>query len=100
MSIDDDILFLEKVATFAVLGREPLRILAIGAEARYVHSGEVLFSTGEAADSGFVVQEGSFRLKANPSESDERATVVGSGTLLGEFALLTDTTRPMTAIAA
>ena len=100
MSIDDDIAFLEKVPVLAVLGREALRILAIGAETRYVHSGEVLFGTGDAADAGYVVQDGSFKLKTNPSESDDRATISGRGALLGEFALLTDTTWPMTAIAA
>ena len=44
----------------ALLGRQALRILAIGAETRYVHSGEVLFSAGDEADGGFVVQEGRF----------------------------------------
>ena len=60
MSIEDDIAFFERVPTFSMLGRAALRILAIGAESRYVHSGEVLFNAGDAADSGFVVQEGAF----------------------------------------
>ncbi len=75
-----------------------MRILAIGAETRYVHGGEVLFNAGDAAEGGFVVQEGSFSLSASPA-SDGRAVIVGPFTLLGEVALFTETTRPATATA-
>ena len=37
MAIDDDISFYERVPTLGLLGRQALRILAIGAESRYVH---------------------------------------------------------------
>jgi CRP-like cAMP-binding protein len=98
MAIDDDIAFFERVPTLSILGRPALRILAIGAENRYVHSGEVLFSAGEAGDSGFVIQEGSFTLTPKPGESGD-GVVVGRGTLIGELALLTETVRPVTATA-
>jgi CRP-like cAMP-binding protein len=98
MTIEDDIAFFERVPTLGGLGREALRILAIGAENRYVHSGEVLFNAGDPADSGFVIQEGSFIVA--PREIDGgRAITVGVGTLLGELALVTETTRPGTATA-
>jgi CRP-like cAMP-binding protein len=96
MSIEDDISFFERVPTLNMLGRQALRILAIGAETRYIHSGEVLFSTGEGADSAFVVQEGRFSLS---SGSSQQALMVGPHTLLGEVALLTGTKRPATATA-
>ena len=98
MTIEDDIAFFERVPTLNMLGRAALRILAIGAENRYVHSGEVLFSAGDAADAGFVVQEGTFDLTTRQSEGGE-SVVVGRGTLIGELALLTETVRPVTAIA-
>ena len=98
MSIEDDIAFFERVPTLALLGRTALRILAIGAENRYVHSGEVLFQAGDPADAGFVVQEGSFNLVA-PATDGVKTSTAGPGTLLGELALLTDTTRPVTATA-
>ena len=100
MTIEDDIAFLEKVPTLGVLGLNALKILAIGAESRSVLAEETLFSSGEKADAAYVVQQGSFRLKASPSDPDDQAAIVGPGTLLGEFALLTDTLRSMTAIAA
>jgi CRP-like cAMP-binding protein len=98
MSIEDDIAFFERVPTLNVLGRAALRILAIGAESRYVHSGEVLFSAGEPADSGFVVQEGAFMLAPQQPNGGD-SIVVGRGTLIGELALLVETIRPVTATA-
>ncbi len=100
MTIEDDIAFLERVPSFAILGREALRILAIGAESRYVHGGEVLFSVGDPADAGYVVQDGSFMLKADNTDSSATELTVTRGALLGELALLTETTRPVTATAA
>jgi CRP-like cAMP-binding protein len=97
VSIEDDIAFIERVPTLRMLGRTALRILAIGAESRYVHEGEVLFSVGDATDCGFVVQEGSFRLDSGSRAVDE--VVAGPGTLLGELALIAETRRPATATA-
>jgi CRP-like cAMP-binding protein len=98
MTVEDDIAFFERVPTLNLLGRQALRILAIGAQTRYVHGGEVLFSAGETADGGFVVQEGSFNL-ALPSSDDGKEIVVGPYALLGEIALFTESTRSATATA-
>ena len=100
MTIEDDIAFLEKVPSFSILGRDALRILAIGAEPRYVHSGEALFMAGDPADAGFVVQDGSFRLSTNALDDNASTVTATRGALLGELALLTETTRPVTATAA
>ena len=98
MTIEDDISLFERVPTLNTLGRQALRILAIGAETRYIHGGEVLFNEGDTADGGFVVQEGRFRLSVG-SSLDERPVTVGPFTLLGEAALFTETRRPATATA-
>jgi CRP-like cAMP-binding protein len=97
MTIEDDIAFFQRVPTLNALERDALRILAIGAESLYVHSGAVLFHAGEAADGAFVLQEGSFSLATR--QSDREPVVVGPGTLLGELALFTETSRPVTATA-
>jgi CRP-like cAMP-binding protein len=97
MTIEDDIAFFERVPTLGLLGRDALRILAIGAENRYVHGGEVLFSAGEEADSGFVIQEGSFSLSTGAVGA--APVVIGPGALVGELALMTETKRPATMTA-
>jgi len=97
VSIEDDIAFIGQVPTLRILGQTALRILAIGAENRTVPEGETLFTAGEVADGGYVIQEGSFRLDgAGPSIG---AIVAGPGTLLGELALIAETRRPATATA-
>jgi CRP-like cAMP-binding protein len=97
MSIETDIAFFQRVPVLRDLDRDALRILVIGAESLYLHSGGVLFHAGEAADAAFVLQEGNLRLtlpgKAGVSE------VVGPGTLITEIALFTETKRAATATA-
>jgi CRP-like cAMP-binding protein len=97
MTVEDDIAFFERVPTLNMLGRQALRILAIGAQTRYVHGGEVLFRAGEEADGGFVVQEGRFNLA--PASDEYKTIVVGPYALLGETALFTESTRSVTATA-
>jgi CRP-like cAMP-binding protein len=98
MAIEDDIAFFETVPTLAVLGKQALRVLAIGAEMRQLPSGAVLFYAGELVDGGYIVQDGTLLVEhTTPSEGSEYT--VGPGTLLGELALLTESISPITAIA-
>jgi CRP-like cAMP-binding protein len=98
MTIEDDISFFERVPTLNLLSRPALRILAIGAQSRYIHGGEILFNADDNGDGGFVVQEGRFELSTRGSAEND-AMVVGPYALLGETALLTDCKRPATATA-
>jgi CRP-like cAMP-binding protein len=97
MTIEDDIAFLERIPLLRRLGPPGLRILAIGAESYRVEPGQVLFTAGDSADSAYIVQRGSFDLI--PERGSDAGFVAGPGTLLGESALLADTTRPATATA-
>ena len=98
MSIEDDIGFFQRVPTLGLLSRQALRVLAIGAQSRYVHGGEILFKAGERAAGAFVIQEGRFLLSPGGA-GDGQDAQVGPCTLLGEFALVAETTRPATATA-
>ncbi len=98
MTLEDDIAFFEQVPSLAALGKQALRVLAIGAESRHLPSGAVLFYAGELADGGYIVQDGALVVEpATPAEGPE--FTVGPGTLLGELSLLTDAVSPVTAIA-
>jgi CRP-like cAMP-binding protein len=99
MSIDDDIALLERIPTFALLGRAALRVLAIGAETHQLEAGDNLFMAGDPADAGYVVQEGSFNLLPDATGDDVREVTAARGMLLGELALMADTIRPATATA-
>lgn len=95
MSIEDDVALLERVPTLRLLGMESLRTLAIGAELRDVPRGDLLFRLGDNADSGFVVQRGTFRI----DDGAGAEMIAGPGMLLGELALLRPMPRPSTATA-
>src|SRR6201998_1423505 len=95
MSIDDDVALLERVPTLRLLGRDSLRMLAIGSEQRTIYSGEYLFRQGEAADSGFILHGGPFRT----DDGAGAQTPAGPGTLIGELALVVAMQRPSSATA-
>jgi CRP-like cAMP-binding protein len=95
MSIEDDVALLERVPTLRLLGMEALRMLAIGSEQRVVMRGATLFSAGDEADAGFVVQRGAFRIEDGAGAE----TTAGPGALIGELALIVAMRRPSSAIA-
>lgn len=98
MSIDDDIAVLEQVPMLRALGRAALRLIALGAESREVQPDEILFRPGERIDCAYVVQAGRFRLASDPAKAG-RVNEAGPGTLLGEFALISDHAQPLCATA-
>lgn len=98
MGIDDDIAVLEQVPMLRALGRGALRLIALGAETRDVRSGEVLFRPGERIDGAYVVQDGVFHLRADPAQPG-KVIEVGPGTMLGEFALIAESAKPLCATA-
>ena len=95
MSIEDDVALLERVPTLRLLGTEALRMLAIGSEQRNVARGDRLFSAGDDADAGFIVQRGELRIE----DGGGAEITAGPGTLIGELALITAMKRPSTATA-
>lgn len=105
MSIEDDMACLEAVPTFRLLGPNALRMLAIGCESRELDEGEVLFTAGEPADCGYVIQDGAFQLQpagrnySGGRDDASAVTIAGPGVLLGELALIIEIKRPVTATA-
>ena len=78
-----------------LLGTASLRMLAIGSEQRDFARGDLLFTAGDAADAGFIVQRGAFRIE----DGNGAEIVAGPGTLIGELALVVPMPRPSTATA-
>jgi CRP-like cAMP-binding protein len=98
VSIDEDIAILERVPMLRALGRNALRLIALGAEARELQPGDVLFRPGERIDGAYVVQSGTFHLSVDPRHAG-KVIEVGPGTLIGEFALLAEGAQPLSATA-
>ena len=99
MSLESDIAVLRGVPLFAELSADQLRLLAFGAEHRRLRKGETLFRVAARSDAGFVVAAGEVELFREDRGGARRSVgVFGPGSLLGEFALLTETRRPATAV--
>lgn len=92
MSIEDDISFLESVPLFRLVGRTPLRVIAMGAETQIVQEGEELFAPGSPVDAGYLVKHG--HLAPRGRRASDPADVSGPGVLLGELALISESARP------
>lgn len=102
MSLEKDIALLREVAIFDILNGEALRILAISAEQRHLAQGEVLFKAGEKAECGYVLGSGVIHLVERDAVTGREHVlqVVERGALIGETALVMETARPVTAVAA
>lgn len=99
MALEDDILFLRKIATFRVLGPDALRVLAISIETIHLRAGDILFEEGEPADSAYAVVAGVIRLRRAADKALDEPMLVKAGSLIGESALMVETDRPASAIA-
>lgn len=98
MSLADDIAALRRVALFADLDDDQLRLLAFSGEGRQVAAGEVLFEAGAPADGGFVVASGRFELS---DASGSRVPVeAGPGAVLTVESLLVEGPYAFRALAA
>jgi CRP-like cAMP-binding protein len=95
MSIEDDVVLLERVPTLRLLGSASLRMLAIGSEQKDIPRGDYLFRRGDEADAGFVVQRGALRV----DDGSGAELTAGPGALIGELALVVAMRRPSNALA-
>ncbi|MFK5980623.1 MAG: cyclic nucleotide-binding domain-containing protein [Rhizobiaceae bacterium] len=99
MAISDDIALLSKVKLLQGFDTEQLRLLAFGAPKRNLAAGEELYQQGTITDGGFVIVSGQIDLVANMGERDTILGNYGPGSLIGEMALITKTTRITSALA-
>jgi CRP-like cAMP-binding protein len=100
MALDDDIRVLAGIALFEGFGQEQLRLLAFGAENISVASGRLIYAEGDSADCAFVVTSGTVKLVHGTGDAAIELQSLGTNALLGELALIADSSRPTSAVAA
>jgi len=93
MALDDDIRILGTVGLFESFTAEQLRLLAFGAERLVLRAGRELFREGQSADCAYVVVSGSIALFREGPNGRVAIRSVGPGAILGEMALIAQTTR-------
>ena len=101
MALDDDIRILSTVGLFEGFTQEQLRLLAFGTETTHLAAERKLYREEDEADSAYVVISGRILLYRETPKG-ERIVVgnAGTGSILGELALIADTRRLTSASAA
>lgn len=100
MSLEDDIRILSGVSLFEDLSSEQLRLLAFGAERIKLAKGRELYREGQTAECGFIVVTGAIDLFRETPRGRHIVRNVVPPMVLGEIALITETTRLTGAVAA
>ncbi len=92
MKIEQDLADFARIPLLAALDYEARRALAVTAKSFMLRTGDVVFRAGEASDGGYMLLNGS--LEFQPVGLSARAQIIVPPALIGELALITDTTRP------
>ncbi len=100
MAIEQNIAVLKQLEFFSFMTKEQLRLLLFSAEELDISRGKTLFREGDKADCAYIVLTGSFNLFRRQGHIDRAIDMVTKGILLSELALITEISRPMTAVAA
>jgi CRP-like cAMP-binding protein len=99
MALDDDIRILSGVGLFEELTPEQLRLLAFGAENMRIGAGRELYREGQKADCAYVIARGSVSLYRQRDGERQVLETLGESSIMGELALIADTTRLTSAVA-
>lgn len=99
MSLKNDIDLLSRVPLFQGMSEEQLRILAFGAERRFLAKGQTLFTPGTRVSAAFVVASGTLGLAMPVRDTNRRVEDAGPSSLLCELALIGEYECGLTAVA-
>ncbi len=99
MALDDDIQFLSTIGLFEAFSAQHLRLLAFGAERMVLRTGRELFQEGQSADCAYIVVSGAITLFHNSKQGRINLRTINSGAILGEMALIAQTSRLTGAVA-
>ena len=92
---------LARVDLFRGLDKKDLRLLAASCQERKYPAGSTLMKQGDTGVGLYVITSGKVRVTraGNPDRAEEELDVVGTGSVLGEMALLDDLPRSATVTA-
>ncbi|ESR26099.1 Crp/Fnr family transcriptional regulator [Lutibaculum baratangense] len=96
MTLQDDVSLLRALPLFAGFNDEQLRLIAFSAEALSLPGGTTLFREGAPAETAYIVVSGAVHFLKNGEEAGHDD--VGPGGMIGEMALLCQTSRGVTAV--
>ena len=96
MDLKTEAEMLRRVPMFSKLEPSKLKLLAFTSQSLAFDDGEVLFKAGDAADSAYVIMEGTVEIVAETEAGDVVEGRLGKNQLFGELAVLTGEPRSAT----
>src|SRR5690606_11891574 len=99
MALDDDIRILCTVGLFASFTAEPLRLLAFRAARLGIRAGRERLRQAQNADCAHIAVSGSITLFHEQNQGRIAIRPVGPGAMIGEMALIAQTSRLTGAVA-
>lgn len=100
MTLDTEVQSLRQVPMFRDIELSRLKLLAFTSERVHFKAGQRVFSQGDAADAAYVLLEGSAEVVLDSKGGHVKVAELGRNALVGEMAILADTPRTATVIAA
>lgn len=98
LRLDEKAALLRALPAFALFEPEAIHVLAFSATPRRLAAGDLLFRIGEASVGGFLIAEGRIALNVH-GDTALGGEELSTGALVGEAALIAETTWRATAIA-
>ncbi len=99
LTLETDMDLIGEVPIFADLSSDQLRLIAFSSVRRDLRQGDALFSRGDLAHSGFVVDTGAIELTCRDDRGRTSRQACRHGCLIGHVPLFVDTRRPADAMA-
>jgi CRP-like cAMP-binding protein len=98
--LKDEVEMLRRVPLFAGVEPAKLKLLAFTSNRVRYRPGQVLFRQGEEGDAAYVLLSGSAEILVGSSGSEIRVAELGPNSILGEIAILCETSRTATVRAS
>lgn len=98
MTFSDELANISRIPLFSVFDPGSVNALAFRSETRVLRTGDILYRRDDISDGGFILSAGAIELYAQ--EDSAPSFIVRPWALIGEMALIVESTRPVTAIAA
>jgi len=92
-SFTDDVQVLDDVPMLRGLSAETLKLIAFTCDRLTFNDGETLFRQGDSADEAFIIIDGSAEMIITDGQEERVIDTQGPGTLIGDVALLSNTSR-------
>jgi len=100
MTLETEVQSLRQVPMFRDIDQARLKLLAFTSELVNFAEGQQFFSQGDAADAAYVILKGKANVTLDSPSGTIKVAELGQNALVGEMAILCDSPRSATVVAA